>query len=123
MGEFYWEVSIGETVRAADYVHPPYMLSCEASLNQPQAPAPEDPAPKKGRRKRKAQVETGEINWSLGTFIRHAEVEKAFGISGLPRTSKIAPNQPFLHKKVYKYWGLLLLATVVLGIVLGATGS
>jgi hypothetical protein len=66
---------------------------------------------------------TGEINWSLGTYVRHEDVEKAFGITGLPRTSKIAPNQVFPHKKVYKYWGLMLAATFLLGLVIIATGS
>jgi hypothetical protein len=124
MGEFYWEVTVGEQVRASDYIHPPFMLSCEASLISAQGPIEEEPASKKGRRrKRKPPIETGEVNWSLGTFLRPSEVEKAFGTAGLPRTSKIAPNQPFLHKKVYKYWGLLLVAALVLGLVIIASGS
>jgi hypothetical protein len=124
MGEFYWEVTVGEEVRASDYIHPPFMLSCEASLMSAQGPIEEEPASKKGRRrKRKPPIQTGEVNWSLGTFMRPTEVEKAFGTAGLPRTSKIAPNQPFLHKKVYKYWGLLLVAALVLGLALIATGS
>jgi hypothetical protein len=123
MGEFYWEVTAGEEVRAADYVSPPYMLSREASTVSPQGPIEEAPGTRKGRRrKRKPPVETGEVIWSLGTFMRAADVEKAFGTAGLPRTSKVAPNQPFLHKKVYKYWGLLLLATIVLGIILLGMG-
>jgi hypothetical protein len=66
---------------------------------------------------------TGEINWSLGTYLKREDVEKAFGITGLPSTSKIAPNQPFPHTKIFKYWGLLLLATIALGIVFFAMGS
>jgi len=124
MGEFYWEVTAGEQVRAADYVHPPWLLSREASVISAQGPIEEEPLHKKGqRRKRKPPVETGEVIWSLGTFMRHAEVERALGITGLPRTSKIAPNQPFLHKKVYKYWGLLLLAALIVGIGISATGA
>ena len=125
-GEFYWEVTAGEQVRAADFIHPPFMLSKEVSLSDASSggEAPQEPASQKGkRRRRKATVDTGEVNWSLGTFLRPAEVEKAFGTAGLPRTSKIAPNQPFLHKKVYKYWGLLLLASFVVGIVTIAMGA
>jgi DNA-directed RNA polymerase subunit RPC12/RpoP len=123
-GEFYWEVTAGETVRAADYIHPPFMLSREASLSQGSAAEEASTGgSKKGRRNRRPSVETGEVNWSLGTFMRPGAVEKALGISGLPRTSKIAPNQPFLHKKVYKYWAWLLLAAFVTGIAVMATGS
>jgi hypothetical protein len=31
---FYWKVACGEQTRAVDYVHPPRMLSMEASLVQ-----------------------------------------------------------------------------------------
>jgi len=127
IGEFYWKVEVGETTRSADYVHPPRMLSMEATL-MPLEPAltgtaeASATAPKKKVKKARS-VQTGEINWSLGTYMKREDVEKAFGITGLPRTSKIAPNQPFLHKKVYKYWGLLLAAIFVLGLVINATGS
>jgi hypothetical protein len=79
-----------------------------------------------GQKQKKKKVRTApsaEINWSLGTYMKHGEVETAFGIGGLPRTSKIAPNQPFLHKKVYKYWGLLLAAAFLLGLMIMITGS
>jgi len=99
------------------------MLSMEASMLRVGVEEVPDPANKRKKKKSNKSVPTGEINWSLGTYTKHADIEKAFGISGLPRTSKIAPNQPFLHKKVYKYWGLLLLATLVLGIFINASGS
>jgi Domain of unknown function (DUF4178) len=116
-GEFYWKVMTGEVVRAADYIAPPLMLSMEATYTV-QAPPPDAQA--KSKKKPKA-VKSGEINWSLGTFLKPQEVEKAFGITGLPRPSKIAPNQPYPHKKIYKYWGLLMLATIVMAIVIAAT--
>lgn len=68
-GEFYWRVETGETVRAVDYVRAPLMLSQEISAS--------------------------EINWSLGRYLTVAEVEKAFGVSNLPKPYNVAPNQPF----------------------------
>jgi hypothetical protein len=98
-GEFYWKVTYGEKVRAADFIHPPLMLSREISMNAAQNP--------------KAPV-TGEVNWSLGTYLRREEVEKAFGVSGLPKPDTVAPNQPFLHKRIYKYWLLFFVAVIVM---------
>ena len=82
-GEFYWRVEQGETVRAIDYVSPPLMLSCEMSNN--------------------------EINWSLGVYMTNAEIEKAFGVSDLPKPWSVAPNQPFTGSFYYTY-GLIPLA-------------
>ncbi|MEO8041196.1 MAG: DUF4178 domain-containing protein [Acidobacteriota bacterium] len=79
-GEFYWRVEQGETVRAVDYVAAPLMLSQESSTN--------------------------EINWSVGTYMTNAEIEKAFGVTGLPKPWSVAPNQPFTGRFYYT-WGLL----------------
>jgi Domain of unknown function (DUF4178) len=121
IGEFYWKVVVGEQTRAIDYVHPPFMLSMEGSLVQLGVEETPDPASKK-KTKKVRSAPTGEINWSLGTYLKRDQVEKAFGMSGLPRTSKIAPNQLFPHKKIYKYWGLMLVATFVLGMMFMVTG-
>ncbi len=108
LGEFYWKVETGEEVRGVDYVAAPYMLSKEVSTVSTR------------RRKRV----TGEINWSLGTYITPQQIEKAFGVSGLPRPSGVAPNQPYKHKWVYKYWllfvGILLLAGIIMFAVSGS---
>jgi hypothetical protein len=89
-GEFYWRVAQGETVRAADYVNAPLMLSQEATDK--------------------------EVNWSVGVYMTNTEVEKAFGISGLPKPWSVAPNQPF-HGSFYYTWGLLpLLLLIVVAI-------
>lgn len=123
-GEFYWKVTEGETVRAADFVRAPEMLSMEVSVatpaNEPQAQAG---ATNRQRRKTSVVAPTGEVNWSLGTYVKRSDVEKAFGISGLPRPSNVAPNQPFLHKNIYKYWMLLLAVTFAFGLVVMATGA
>ncbi len=111
LGEFYWKVSTGELARASDFISPPQMLSKEESvITQKDA--------KKGK-----TLSTGEINWSLGTFLKRSEVEKAFGISGLPRTSKIAPNQPYPYKSIYKYWILMLIVTFLFGAFVMSTRS
>ena len=89
-GEFYWRVEQGETVRAVDYVAPPLMLSQEISEN--------------------------EINWSVGTYMTNDEVEKAFGITGLPRPWGVGPNQPFTGRFYYTWGALPLLALIVVAI-------
>jgi hypothetical protein len=91
LGEFYWKVETGEQVRGVDYVKPPYMLSKELSPS--------------------------EINWSLGTYIDVPQIEKSFSVSGLPRPSGVAPNQPYKHWWVYKYWLGFIVLTLLLGFV------
>ncbi len=100
-GEFYWRVEQGETVRAVDFVSAPLMLSQEIS--------------------------PGEMNWSAGTYMTNAEVEKIFGISGLPKPWSVAPNQPFTGSFYYT-WGfvpvfLLLVVAVLLIPFTGITST
>ncbi len=91
-GEFYWRVEQGETVRAVDYVSAPVMLSQETTAN--------------------------EVNWSAGVYMTNAEVEKAFGISDLPKPWSVGPNQPFTGRFYYT-WGLLPLALLfIVGILM-----
>ena len=89
-GEFYWRVEQGEVVRAIDYVAAPMMLSRESTEN--------------------------EINWSVGTYMTNEEVEKAFGISGLPKPWGVGPNQPFTGKFYYTWGALPLLALLVVAV-------
>jgi uncharacterized Zn finger protein (UPF0148 family) len=103
MGEFYWKVEAGEEVRGVDYVSPPYMLSKEVTTVY----LPDSTEPGKTRA-------TGEINWSLGTYVTPAQIEKSFGLSGLTRPSVIAPNQPYRYKWIYKYWILMIVAALVI---------
>jgi hypothetical protein len=86
-GEFYWRVEQGETVRATDYVSAPLMLSLEQSQN--------------------------ELNWSVGTYVPVADVEKAFGVSGIAKPWGVAPNQPFTGQFYYT-WALLPLIALLL---------
>lgn len=85
-GEFYWRVKQGETVRATDYIAAPVMLSQESSAN--------------------------EVNWSAGVYMTNAEVEKAFGVTDLPKPWSVGPNQPFTGSFYYT-WGLLPLILLI----------
>jgi ssDNA-binding Zn-finger/Zn-ribbon topoisomerase 1 len=105
-GEFYWKVEVGETVRAVDYVSPPQMLSCEVSG-----------VVGRGKKQQGAQPqqESQEVNWSLGTYLPLRDVERIFQLKNLPRPTTVAPNQPFPHRGIYKYWALFMLAAILLG--------
>ncbi len=96
-GEFYWRVEQGERVRAIDYISAPMMLSQEATSN--------------------------EVNWSAGTYMTNAEVEKAFGVKDLPKPWGVGPNQPFTGQFYYT-WALLplLLLFVVAIFMIPFTG-
>ncbi|HXM35653.1 MAG TPA: DUF4178 domain-containing protein, partial [Pyrinomonadaceae bacterium] len=121
-GEFYWKVTGGEQARAIDYLRPPEMLSLELSTVVPHEVYESfgkttinwSYTPDK-------TSATGEINCSLGIFLSPAEVEKAFGISGLRRPSLVAPNQPNPHKGVGKHWLAFAALIIVLGLVFGLT--
>ena len=89
-GEFYWRIEQGETVRAIDFIAPPEMLSCEMTHS--------------------------EINWSRGTYMTVAEVEKAFNVSDLPKPWNVAPNQPFTGGFYIKWGFASLLLLIIIGI-------
>lgn len=91
-GEFYWRVEQGETVRAVDYVAPPNMLSLEMTGN--------------------------EMNWSLGTYMTNAEVEKAFTVPDLPKPWGVAPNQPFTGRFYYTWGFVPFLLLLLIGILM-----
>ena len=91
VGECYWQVQVGETVEASDFVRPPQMLSREAS--------------------------GGEVNWSLATYVPVKELERIFRVKNLRQPSTIAPNQPFLFKQIYYYWAALAFTAVLLFII------
>lgn len=110
LGEFYWKVEAGEMVRGVDYVRPPEMLSKEVSF----MPLPESQTASQEAGKKR--LVTGEINWSLGTYMPVAQVERTFAVSGLPRPSTVAPNQPYLHKWIYKYWLIFLFVAMLAGL-------
>ncbi len=74
LGEFYWEVNVGETVNAADYIAPPDMLSRE--VNQNPSELKKTPASKRDKKNR-------EINYTVNRYVPVEEIEKAFGVNDL----------------------------------------
>jgi hypothetical protein len=93
LGEFPWELRVGDSVASQDYVHAPFILSAEAS--------------------------EGEVTWSLGTYTRADAIQKAFGL----KREFMAPigvfaNQPNpysdLPKKMGERFMLGMLAVVVM---------
>jgi Domain of unknown function (DUF4178) len=114
LGEFYWKVESGEKVQAVDYVAPPYALAKEVTVIE------RSDSTKEGKKKRVS----GEINWSVGTYVTPKQIEKAFGVSGLKRPSGVAPNQPYPYKWIYKYWmALMVVALLVSFLTFVTSGS
>jgi len=92
MGEFYWRIEAGESVASTDYIAPPEMLSREES--------------------------EGEINWSLGSYLEPAQVQRAFGLKKLPPPVGVAPHQPYRHGGLGKMWLGLLAAALLTRVAL-----
>jgi predicted RNA-binding Zn-ribbon protein involved in translation (DUF1610 family) len=69
LGEFPWEVRVGDQVWNDDFVAPPLMLSREGTEN--------------------------EITWSMGTYTSPASIQEAFKLpDALPRPNGVFANQP-----------------------------
>lgn len=114
LGEFYWEVSVGERVKASDYIAPPDMLSRETSQNPSAGP--------KGRDS-KRDKKNREINYTVSRYVPVEEIEKAFNVKDLRRPTSIAPNQPYPYKDIYKYWFLACVAAFFLVLFVNATSA
>jgi hypothetical protein len=96
VGEFYWKVAVGETVETADYVRPPEGFAKEVT--------------KSGAR---------EVNYSHARYLAVEEVERAFGVEGLPRPATVGPMQPYTGANVGPIYALALVALIVIAIVIG----
>ncbi|MFK8114875.1 MAG: DUF4178 domain-containing protein [Rubripirellula sp.] len=83
-GEFYWRVTAGEEAQTADYIAPPQMLSIE----------------------RTETANSHEMNVSIGVYIKHEEIEQAFGVKELARPWSVGTIQPRpdLGKGVFGLW-------------------
>jgi hypothetical protein len=94
LGEFPWQVRMGESAEVTDYVSPPRVLSSE---------------------------QTGqEITWSMGEYMSGKDVWKAFGLSGdPPEPVGVYENQPSpLSAATKSIWvafaGFLLVLVVIM---------
>jgi uncharacterized protein DUF4178 len=116
LGEFYWKVEVGENVHFQDFIRPPQILSREESYYYTGSEKPT-----KG--KRDLPSVTGEINWSLGTYLTVDEIERAFKLKDLKRPTTIGPNQPFRHRRIYWAWGALVLVALLAGAIFFGTGA
>lgn len=89
MGEFPWQVRVGERVTCDDYVAPPQVLSSE--------------------------INAGEVNWSIGQYIEGKEIWEKFNLPGSPPVkSGVYANQPSPHTgEVGKAWSRFILMAVI----------
>ncbi|HYK01612.1 MAG TPA: DUF4178 domain-containing protein [Thermoanaerobaculia bacterium] len=97
-GEFYWRVSVGETVDTADYIAPPFGISREVTTA--------------GAR---------ELSYSHGRYMNPEEVESAFGVEKLPRPHLPGPMQPYGGPRLGCTWGVMMALLLIVAIALAAT--
>lgn len=93
LGEFPWELRVGYSVLARDFVSPPYILSAEGT--------------------------THEVTWSKGTYTSPVAIAKAFSLKkALPRPVGVFANQPNPYVgaagKIVRWFGLFLIALVLM---------
>ncbi len=106
LGEFYWKVEVGESVRFRDLICPPYSISIERTTSG---------SVERDQQGKNPKVKIGEVTMSLSTYLPHEEVEEAFGVKPLPRGWLVAPNQPApMSNEIYGQWLVFLLAFVVI---------
>jgi hypothetical protein len=90
MGEFPWQVRVGETVSVSDYVSPPRVISSEGTKQ--------------------------ETTWSMGEYLSGRDLWKAFKLEGEPPTPiGVYENQPSpLSASVTTVWRLFGVFTALL---------
>lgn len=93
LGEFSWEVHVGDQALTDDYIAPPLMLSAERSEH--------------------------EVNWSAGEYLTPTQVGDAFGLS-VRKAVGMAPHLPNPYatpsqgRKAWTFAMVLLIGTIVL---------
>jgi len=96
LGEFPWQVHVGEQVQVMDFVSPPRMLSREGVMS--------------------------ETTWSLGEYMTGAQVWQAFQLPDSPPPAKgVFADQPSPYTGkvggVWALWGIFTLLLVVTGLL------
>ena len=93
LGEFPWQVRVGDTVLVQDYIAPPYMLSSESTND--------------------------EVTWSLGEYTTGSVLWNAFKVAGqAPPATGIFANQPSpVQGKARSSWRTWLWLNVVLAAI------
>jgi len=94
LGEFPWQVRVGETAECTDYVSPPRMLSAEVSADK-------------------------EITWSMGEYTTGPDVWKTFNLKTQPPPAVgVYENQPSpfgdAPRKLWRYCFIFLALAVVI---------
>lgn len=102
LGEFPWEVRVGEQARISDYIHPPRVLSKEKT--------------------------SGEVTWSIGEYIQGRDVWNSFRLPGdPPEAIGVYENQPSsIGTNVKALWiafGVFALGLLVLLIAFETTAK
>jgi Domain of unknown function (DUF4178) len=90
IGEFPWQVRVGERVSLSDYIHPPRVLSAERTA--------------------------GEVNWSIGEYVTGRDVWAAFRLPGHPPDAiGVYENQPSpMSADVSRVWTVFLVFAIFL---------
>lgn len=102
LGEFYWKVAVGEKVRTVDYIAPPEGITAEYS----------------------GEGRETEMNFSHGTYMPVADVEKAFGVSNLTPPTTIGWLQPNPYsERIGPLWTKFAVALIVAAILIGIARS
>jgi hypothetical protein len=94
LGEFPWQVRVGEHATVTDYVKPPRVLSSEKMAN--------------------------EVTWSIGEYMYGADIWKAFNLPGqAPEAVGVYENQPSpVSENVKGIWSAFLAFAILLLILL-----
>lgn len=94
LGEFPWQVRVGEHASISEYVKPPRVLASEKMAN--------------------------EVTWSLGEYMYGADIWKAFQLPGqAPQAIGVYENQPSpVNENVKGIWGAFLAFALLLLVLL-----
>lgn len=99
LGEFPWQVRVGDRMQSDDFIHPPLLLSREQTRS--------------------------EVTWSLGEYVPPRRVWEAFRLEGTPPAPRgVFANQPSPHPAMAPLWyACLAFAAALLVLLLVSSRS